>query len=163
MIDNRSARSNRWRRGFYTLGAGTLLAGAALTVSAGPAAADAQYVGIQSVHTGYCLDDSFSSGLRAISCNGLGYQTWTATTKSNVSFALQNAHTGYCLDDSYSSGLRAIPCNGLDYQIWTYASGPDGSFSLHNNHTGYCLDDSFSSGLRAISCNGLDYQNWLLQ
>jgi hypothetical protein len=117
----------------------------------------------QNEHTGWCLDDSFSSGLRAIGCENppLDYQIWIVTINSDNTITFKNEHTGRCIDDSFSSHLRSYTCNGLDYQKWIDNFNPDASETFQNVHTHYCIDDSFSSLLRDYTCNfNGDYQRW---
>jgi hypothetical protein len=42
----------------------------------GAVPADISHGSLQNVATGQCLDDSTLFGLRAIACNGLGWQSW---------------------------------------------------------------------------------------
>ncbi len=141
---------------------GTLL----LAVGFTPSAFAAPAVDLSNIKTDRCADDSFSHGLRAVSCNGTTYQKWEKIFFQDASiWTLKNVKTGRCLDDSSSHGLRAVPCNGTRYQKFYKMDGGAGDGGIifsrfRNSSTARCVDDSFSHGLRAYQCNGTRYQLW---
>jgi hypothetical protein len=100
---------------YVAVSAATVVAG--LFSGVGTAQADDIHV-LRNYHTGRCIDDSFESGLRAFTCNGMDYQQWRAHWVTGLTATLQNVHTGRCIDWSENFGLRPFTCNGLNYQQW---------------------------------------------
>jgi hypothetical protein len=151
------------------LGAGTAQAAASVhsTSTAGPTAAAPNSVvaplvtdTFRNQATGRCIDDSFQFGLRALICNGLGFQQWNVRVWPDNTQELKNVATGRCIDHSFDQGFRAFPCNGLGFQRWIVTPRPNGSIAFQNQATHRCMDDSFQFGLRAIPCNGSSFQGW---
>jgi hypothetical protein len=102
----------------------TLIAATGLVaVPAGPASA-ATVQTFRNRWSGFCLDHSTQSGLRAFPCNGLNYQKWNVHVHPDNTRRLRNENTQICLGSQL--GVLTGSCRDNRTYSWNIERLSDG-------------------------------------